>query len=1297
MSVISSRRRIATRAALFVALAGSASWASGQQVVVQGVPAARAVVPGGVPTPAPNVVNPTPAAVAAQANPGADAAQQARAARLEQIKQLTFDRRPSETLRLWLEASRPDLVQTPSQAAPTARPPDPNKEPTPEETAAAQRAAADKAFADLLETLQTQVTLGHWGQVRKSLQAFEADEARAVYLRMLESLLAGPMLGESQLDPGLMQQILLQRGADAPTMIAQLAAAGMGRGGQVIEPNAFSAEDFVGLIVCRPTYLEATQLAQLGGILRLSVLRGHDVQEVLRRLRPIGLVVGQEPLTRRETALVLAAASEELLLGDYLPSLDEAMAQDDRQALNLMSRYLLARHRQEPKAEHLEAAWKVVLAALAASGGDASTKQETLRRAVELAPQLRGEIGQAWLDQSFVDELQRGQEILATIGRLTAVSLQARGHDPDHRLGLLRLQRTAVDSLLKTAPETADRWSEALHALAGNWLREAELSRDRDQSTSRGPRMQRDVYGNYYFLDEDGGMMMRQPMMDPRQALPIPTGKVLDERPSAAWLQRIPESHRPRFASVLAELHLKVQEEDEAFPHIERLASTHAESAQQLADEFLRVWIRNHDPNEQQRRTNPYAYFYGFDARAQGIPLTRLKQERNLQELGAWVARLRSLPISKLDDELLAQAFTTSHSSAEVFRLESIEKVFGPLDKLEPATLAKLCQTMRGNLAGVWQMPDVQKNAKTNRKKKDLEAEVLRGFATAREVVERALAGGADDWRLLLALASIDHDENEYRNELEKRSEYAAKRRAAFDQFARAADRYVAQSSFLEIDEETPEAFELWYYASLGSVDLNRVAAEDVPDASQAARIRAALDTLPEAPRKRHLERMANNLVTRLSNVGPAVKYRYLQGGFELVGDHPQAREARKVYDYYRDVVSEIKLEARIDGNERVGHGQPFGVFVDLRHTKEIERESGGFKKYFQNQNQQGYYYYNYGRPLENYRDKFAEFTRTALAESFEVVSITFNDAEAGSKALPDYGWRVTPYAYLLLKAKGPHVDKLPPLRIDLDFMDTSGFVILPLESAALALDARGESGDPRPLGKVEIVQTLDERQAADGKLIVEVKVTSRGLAPSLEQLLDIKPDGFAADRLDEQPLVVTQFEADSGPTAILAERTAQIVLRPSVEAASLPKTFRFPAPKQEGFTLVHQRYVDADLLPVAAEVSLEQRYGRPSYAWLAALAAATAAAAAAAWSLRRAWRRRHAPAKPRFDLPAELTPFTVLSLLRSIDDRNGLDAQARDELRRQIARLERHYFDAPDGDDPDLAAVATQWVSRAR
>jgi hypothetical protein len=53
---------------------------------------------------------------------------------------------------------------------------------------------------------------------------------------------------------------------------------------------------------------------------------------------------------------------------------------------------------------------------------------------------------------------------------------------------------------------------------------------------------------------------------------------------------------------IFAQLLLKVGEETPAFPHIEELAATHPRPAKDLADEFLRVWTKNHNLNTDQNR-----------------------------------------------------------------------------------------------------------------------------------------------------------------------------------------------------------------------------------------------------------------------------------------------------------------------------------------------------------------------------------------------------------------------------------------------------------------------------------------------------------------------------------------------------------------------------------------------------------------------------------------------------------------------------------------------------------------------
>ena len=261
---------------------------------------------------------------------------------------------------------------------------------------------------------------------------------------------------------------------------------------------------------------------------------------------------------------------------------------------------------------------------------------------------------------------------------------------------------------------------------------------------------------------------------------------------------------------------------------------------------------------------------------------------------------------------------------------------------------------MRGNLIGVWRRPDEQEKQKTKRREKDIRAEVLRGYEVARTVVDQGLKNHPDHWALVLARATIMHDENNYRQELEKTLRVRPRRQQAFAEFQRAARLYVAAAPGLPQDEQNTQVFEYWFSAGLGACDLQHITEETLSDNRQPPLIRQALESLKGEDRERHMSKFANALFTRLNEVKPSIKFRYLKGGFEIVGDHPQAHDARKVFDYYKDLVTEIKLETKVDGSDVVGHEKPFGVFVNLRHTREIERESGGFGRYLQNQNNSG-------------------------------------------------------------------------------------------------------------------------------------------------------------------------------------------------------------------------------------------------------------------------------------------------------------------------------------------------------
>jgi hypothetical protein len=972
----------------------------------------------------------------AAATPESQQAEQQKAQRLQQIQQLTFDRRPSTILKVWSEqankAKEPETKAEASDNASAAPADDasaqatgdakPESSDTPNETAdatseeqapasadaasteaasadtasteatstdaakeaateaaakaqqaakeaaekasAAQKAAAEAAekFRKQLEALQTDVTLGRWVEVQQQLKdrdAYSEDEAKALYQRLVTQLASQAPLDFSNV-PGMSEQQL--------AILQNFAMNAQGRAGaQLAENHVITFDDLGGIIKASPVELERETVGQLAQLLRLSLSSGNSIDLFLQTLR----TEGESLLTPRRAAWLLSAAGQDDKLGEFLPPVDKAIAENDREALNLLARQRLAEHAVQQKDALLEDAWKVTLAALAAGDIDAEQKQEALQRAVSLATRIRDELGQAWLNESFTERPERGQEILATIGSATAQRLAQSPHDAQGRLQNLKLQAAAVESLVSSAPERASQWHDSLNLLAFNWLQEAEVSRQFSQETSYGPSLRRDMYGNIFYSDPDDPY--GQPMNYNRnQPAPIAVRDILETMPKGTWLELVDPALQPQFAKVTCQLLLKVSEDADAFPYIERLAETYPSSAKELAEEFLRVWTRNHNPNDQRQRTNYYMFMYGFESRAERIPLTRSKQERNLTELSKWVERLRKLPIGELDEKLLVSAFTTCHSAAEVYQLDAIEEVFGAWDGINPGTLAELVQTMRRNLAEVWREPAVQRQAGTNRKKADIAAEVKRGYQVANEILTKAIEDHPENWQLLLAQATVAFDQIAYDQETSPNSEFSARRNAAFELFRQAATAYGQKVTELSEEDQSTDVLDLWFYAALGATDLGRLDEKSSPDLKQIGFIRQTLDQLPGEAATRHRDRFANALFTRMSAVNPACKFRYLRGGFDIVGEHPQAREAKQVYEYYNDLVTEIELEVVLDSSNNVGHGEPFGVYVNLRHTKEIERESGGFGKYLQNQNNM-YYSYNYGRPTENYRDKFQE------------------------------------------------------------------------------------------------------------------------------------------------------------------------------------------------------------------------------------------------------------------------------------------------------------------------------------
>lgn len=1173
---------------------------------------------------------------------------------LESFKKTTFSRTAVVTLREWSGAPPPD--------APTPAPSPPAGTPVP----------PPDTNAPLLDALRKDVALGKWSSVGTFLtEQFKdkPEDAKPAYQYLLDGLgkAAGPQNMPNNGGGGGMPPSFAQTNILSPDDVLQLADQ------------------------CNFDYDQNT-LQKLGSLLSGSLQRGSVLDDILKKWEAgTAKLGGSDPIKRRNVAKILVAAGRRIEAASFLAKPDKAVADKDIETLNLLAVSAEGKFAKDGKPEDLEQAWSITQSALAIADADKKERAQALRRAVELAPKVKTEFGGKWLADSFTSKPELGMEILSGIGTASVQSRMQFNSEP--RLVNLELQSRAVEALLKSSPQRAQEWSQTLTLLALNWLAEAKWTQDRDTSVTRGPQINYDPFGNVFF----GDMMYQQNQNGQNQIQPIATGKMLTVAPAEAWIDAVEPSLKPALFTQVANLQLKVKAEKDAFPYIEKLAKTHPKEAKELAVRFIEVWGENHDPNADKRRTNRYMYIYGYNPQGDGIPLTRSRQERNLEELSDWVTKLRALPLGGLDESKIAAAFMRTHSSAEVYRMANIEKVFGGLEQMKAETYAAILQTMRQNLATVWRSPKEQMAKKTKRTDKEIMAEVRRGYELTGYMLDEGLKHFPADWKLHLVKAALMLDDINFRNLNQKDSSFSQEREAAFAEFKNAASMYAKALPALEQKDQSADVYLTWYYASLGAPDLEAVKPEQTPAPKQTALIRAAIQDLQGEAAERHETLFANSLSTRMTAAAPAVKHRYLSQGLPIAGGNERAREAQELFNYYADLVTEIKLDSKLDGPDVVGT-TPFGVFINIRHTKQIEREAGGFQKYLQNQNnQQGFY--NFGRPLENYRDKFEEAAREALKESFDVLSVTFHTDKIESRGDEEDGWRVTPYCYLLLKAKGPQTDALPSFKLNLDFMDTSGYAVLPIESAKIPLDA-SKAGSQRPARKLDVQEILDERKAAEGLLGLVIKASARGLVPGLEELFDLKPAQFDVVKIDDQGVRITQMDAgdevEDEPADAVSERIWNVKLKAKPDLVVPATQFTFAKPQKAEIKVSYFRYADADLQEVSPEVNLTAKYGKTSLPWgWITTGLLTMIGALGIWIRNRSKR----PLDVRgslFSVPGEITPLSVIGLLQRIKQSGRLSASASEELDQTLAKMQQHYYaEKNDAQQPDLAVAAREWIQR--
>ena len=1189
--------------------------------------------------------------------------------RTQLLQKLVIDRTTSGILEARLEAKRltekgdekeadKPKPTAPPKDAPEADPP----KPTPAQLKQKENQAKLKQYQEDVKTLRHDVILGNWTSVKDALEKLPDNDAKIAFSRIIQQLGA-----KVQVNP---RPELANLGAKGHSQAQYL------RPGEILALSDAAKK--------APDQNTLTLLAKLIGSSQKMPPAFFDALKTGTRY--FGT---KDEETKHRTAELLITASKLDQVAVFLPDLEKAREEKKYASLNLLARFHAESHSSEKGKEHLPQAWGLSLEIIGEKKAPLNEKGIALYRALALVPELEGSTGKDWLTKTFSNAGGEGFEILAAVGTLAA---QTREHgSPDFRLEQLKLQSAAAAALLGNEEVDLADWKEVLTLYVRNWNAEADRTKRLDTSTSLRPQSNYDPFGNIYYGRRPQQTFSRN--VTP----PIDSGDLLRTRPGHKWLANIDEPVRLDHFGVCASLFLKVKEESQAFPLLKNLASHRPEATEDLVREMIQVWAENNNPNQQSRYRSSYFYYSGYNQRAETIPLTRSKQERNLRKLSEFVKEVRGLALEDNFEDEFSDAFIQAHSQAEVWRVESLESVFGPVDELDPDTIASLLRRMRTNLARLWPNPKVQEQAKTKRKDKELEAQVLRGYAAANQLCHDALEKHTESWALEIQKASLSYERSNYQAKIASYPEHSANKRFALDDLADAAAKYAATLPLEDKKDESEEPFTTWFYASLGSPDLGALKADDQPVPSELPKIKAALDALPGEAKKRHLDSFAKTINARLANVSADLKYRFLEAALPITGEHERIEEASKVYQYYQDLVTEIELDTYVDGPDRISSTEPFGLFVNLRHTKEIERESGGFQRYLINQNNSRYSY-NYGRPTEDYRDKFEKGARAVLSEHFEIVSITFHNSKVAARTDAEPGWTVTPYAYFLLKPKGPEIDSIPPLKIDLDFLDTSGYVVLPISSAAIPIEA-SQKASARPFRDLSLTMILDERESeAENKIYLEIRAQAHGLIPSLEELVKLEFDDLTVSDIEDRELQVEELDATTDDGAPLSTHEWRLTLAP--EGDHLPTSFNFPevlveVSKKEDEGLLRQRYDDVDLVEV--DNTTEIIAGEESQSWLAwIIAAALVIIAGSIFFLLRKKPEEEIITGPA--LPSTLTPVTLLTFLENIQKNTPLGDSEMEELKTSITTLKDRSFgpaaNPPENDE--IHAIAKQWQQAA-
>ena len=1103
--------------------------------------------------------------------------------------------------------------------------------------------------------------LGDWMVVRSELAKLPADLSRGIYDKMLSDLAERPKSG-------------------------------------VRLEDVFALSDAVA------GELTDIEIRKLGQMLGQIVPPSESFWVAERLKRGTEHFGGKDPARRLAAGRLLLAGGFKELAREYLP--DEANLEKiaDEGLRAEVAAFLATEQVTElAQRDQVQRIWDDNLSILKAGRGNDYAKSKAATALVQVLTQVPSTALSATFDDLIKNQPDVALRIIAGLEqRLQTDS----GKQPGARMDNLRAQTVLAGLIADHANLATGNWKQVLGLMAESWMTEAEtVFSQRGGNRPRGRSSSADV--------------------DPEEFLSL--------APEGKWLAVLSGNQRDRFDASLSRAIIASANFEKAADRIVDIARRHPEAGLALAEDFLQAWGQAHNPQLPEDLRKRYGL--AEDAR---IPITPVMMERNIESLALMMNVFRKAGVAPRDQSKVVTAFDLAYSNAEAYRDTHIEKVFGPTAKMDEQVFFLLAQKMHANLFDRWRRVDLQRSSLTRRNEAQTYAMVEAGYTSVLKMIDQWSAGREQAYKALTLGGVVLNDWADFESFQELNATDPSKRIVAAkermlqsqDYFQRAADAYGKAVTRLKPSEYTIEGYLSWFNAVVGIGSNGQVNLSKPMNRAALTHLREAVLKLPGKTAGFHMGQLAKTLNGRLTDTNNPlhedIKYRYLASALVVTKNDPFTLGLKKRSDYLDELLSEIQVKTTVDGPNTVGVNQEFGIVISVVHTEAMGRVAR-FGQYLSNDT--GAVVANTKRrgvqvrktaDTKGPRDEFEQTLNDTLSPFFTIRSITFALPDVKPRSTNRPGWEETPLAYVLVRAKDASVDKIPPVQMELRFIDLSGPVTIPATSSETLLKVATTSVLPRPAEKIEVIQTLDTRQfAINGSLTLDVSASATGLVPDLEDLLDLSPmTNIVKVRqiTPIDPLMVKELNTWADNVAPRSERRWQVTLDGDpIRAADKATDLPFPTVKAAKTTTTWRTYQDMDPIALTKSSVMLDRVKVSAGAGLQAVlksaenpwnlvVAVGLGAALLAWLAVAFFKKPKGPrplrARDIYKLPEALHGFSVVALLRRIlsSDMVNLSSAQRIDIKQDIAKIEHACFNGVDSmSETELKSLAMKWVGILR